>query len=574
MAYLDNFNPEKIDSTPEVRQQLRLLKKAIDNGEIGGGGDVASVNGKTGVVVLDAEDVGAATAAQGAKADSAIQEIKTINGNSLVGSGNIVTTEETVVFDGTPTLGSTNGITSDGVAKSLYDLTDKQAVKIVKSPNLFDCDTMYKAGIYITPSNGNEASNNSYASSDFIPVKPSTNYTLSVAKATNTSSIYWNVIEYNSQKTRVDSHAGYGTFQTSENTAFIRFCFGSTRTYSSNYGDIASGQHKYYIQLEEGTEATIPMPFGDLIEIKDIVYNNFATSYNNDKKTTFACPNGVYGVLGYYLDFNQVPNDTAHTSSVYLYDEEDTEIVKCAVSANGILLPTVKSWSYGIITTTNITMVTITKGINKYPMQIGYYPFVSENNWTFSHNRRNKVVFFGDSFTSIDDYPKAVLSDVRPNDWYLFGQSGQPITNYTNRLDTLVQSITLSDYDTMFITGGSNDFNLAYSLAEVSTAMEAFFAAVFTEAPNIELIWFIPTYTYGYQSESSTGTDINKDGIHISEYANTIKSTCAKHGVKFYDAYCKSGINYWTVSTLTRDGLHPTENTFYRIGHEITKECL
>ena len=39
----------------------------------GGGGAVDSVNGQTGVVVLDAADVGAATTAQGALADSAVQ---------------------------------------------------------------------------------------------------------------------------------------------------------------------------------------------------------------------------------------------------------------------------------------------------------------------------------------------------------------------------------------------------------------------------------------------------------------------------------------------------------------------
>ena len=38
-----------------------------------GGGTVDSVNGQTGVVVLDASDVGAATAAQGVTADSAVQ---------------------------------------------------------------------------------------------------------------------------------------------------------------------------------------------------------------------------------------------------------------------------------------------------------------------------------------------------------------------------------------------------------------------------------------------------------------------------------------------------------------------
>lgn len=50
---------------------------------------VTSVNGQTGAVVLTPSDVGAATAAQGAKADTAIQSVKTINGQSIVGEGNV-----------------------------------------------------------------------------------------------------------------------------------------------------------------------------------------------------------------------------------------------------------------------------------------------------------------------------------------------------------------------------------------------------------------------------------------------------------------------------------------------------
>lgn len=52
-------------------------------------GQVTSVNGQTGAVVLSASDVGAATAAQGAKADTAIQSVKTINNQSIVGEGNV-----------------------------------------------------------------------------------------------------------------------------------------------------------------------------------------------------------------------------------------------------------------------------------------------------------------------------------------------------------------------------------------------------------------------------------------------------------------------------------------------------
>lgn len=50
-----------------------IIPTIINSGGGGGGGAVDSVNGKTGVVVLDAADVGAATAAQGVKADAAVQ---------------------------------------------------------------------------------------------------------------------------------------------------------------------------------------------------------------------------------------------------------------------------------------------------------------------------------------------------------------------------------------------------------------------------------------------------------------------------------------------------------------------
>lgn len=76
-------------------------------------GQVTSVNGQTGAVVLSAANVGAATAAQGAKADTAIQSVKTINGQSIVGEGN-------VDIDALPTQTGQNGkvLMTNGTAAS------------------------------------------------------------------------------------------------------------------------------------------------------------------------------------------------------------------------------------------------------------------------------------------------------------------------------------------------------------------------------------------------------------------------------------------------------------------------
>ena len=72
-------------------------------------GQVTSVNNQTGAVTWTASDVGAATAAQGAKADTAIQSVKTINNQSIVGTGN-------VEIDGLPSQTGHSGhvLTTDG----------------------------------------------------------------------------------------------------------------------------------------------------------------------------------------------------------------------------------------------------------------------------------------------------------------------------------------------------------------------------------------------------------------------------------------------------------------------------
>ena len=101
---------------------------------IEGGGDVESVNGQTGVVVLDAEDLGAAPqsttytktevdAALAAKQNKLVSgtNIATINGSDITQGGNvsIVAVEgQTITIDAAPTEGSTNPVSSGGVAQA------------------------------------------------------------------------------------------------------------------------------------------------------------------------------------------------------------------------------------------------------------------------------------------------------------------------------------------------------------------------------------------------------------------------------------------------------------------------
>lgn len=69
-----------------------IIVGPIPGGGGGGGGSVASVNGKTGDVVLSAADVGAATSAQGTLAASAVQPAGLTK--AAVGLGNVDNTSD------------------------------------------------------------------------------------------------------------------------------------------------------------------------------------------------------------------------------------------------------------------------------------------------------------------------------------------------------------------------------------------------------------------------------------------------------------------------------------------------
>jgi len=81
---------------------------------------------------IPASDLASGVQTSLGKADTALQTIKTVNGQSLVGSGDIEILEpgtiETLVIDGTPTAGSSNLITSGGVASEIvWDVTARNS---------------------------------------------------------------------------------------------------------------------------------------------------------------------------------------------------------------------------------------------------------------------------------------------------------------------------------------------------------------------------------------------------------------------------------------------------------------
>lgn len=94
-------------------------------GGTGGTGAVSSVNGKTGTVVLSAADVGAATTAQGAKADTAVQPAGITN---VIREGDSRLTDTRTPKAHTHTAGQVSGLSTVATTGSYADLSGKPTI--------------------------------------------------------------------------------------------------------------------------------------------------------------------------------------------------------------------------------------------------------------------------------------------------------------------------------------------------------------------------------------------------------------------------------------------------------------
>jgi hypothetical protein len=112
----------------------------------GGGGAVASVNGKTGTVTLSASDVGAATTAQGAKADSAVQP---------VALSAVATSGAYADLSGKPTIPTNNNQLTNGAGyvttDTTYSLATTSVAGLMSSADKTKLDGLGGGGSYVLP---------------------------------------------------------------------------------------------------------------------------------------------------------------------------------------------------------------------------------------------------------------------------------------------------------------------------------------------------------------------------------------------------------------------------------------
>lgn len=164
------------------------------------------------------------------------------------------------------------------------------------------------------------------------------------------------------------------------------------------------------------------------------------------------------------------------------------------------------------------------------------------------------------------------------------GRSGYPMTDGipgTVGTVTTGLSITYDEYDLVIIAAGTNDFKLNAPLGTVGIIgdtnfdRETFCGAyrtlleyILTDKPTIRIVLFTPL------QRDNDGYDVNytnSAGCKLSDYANAIKQIAELYSIPVCDMYANSGFTKLTLSTYTRDGLHPNDTGYQRMGNYAAK---
>ena len=203
----------------------------------------------------------------------------------------------------------------------------------------------------------------------------------------------------------------------------------------------------------------------------------------------------------------------------------------------------------------------------------------------------NKVyISHGDSITALDrdeDYKgyQTVFDENVGLRWRTNpGQGGWPMAIYPGRGGIVQKIKEISDYtpyDLCTVAVGTNDFKLNVSLGTKgqigdTTFDDSVFYGAYRDGiehmlksnPKLRIVLMTPI------QRDNSGYDVNytnSAGCKLIDYVNAIKEIGQMYSLPVCDMYANSGITQLTFSTYLRDGLHPNNEGFLRMGNYLTQ---
>lgn len=146
----------------------------------------------------------------------------------------------------------------------------------------------------------------------------------------------------------------------------------------------------------------------------------------------------------------------------------------------------------------------------------------------------------------------------------------------------VVKSVSsYTSYGICTIAYGTNDFRWSIPLGTLGAIgdsnfdLTTFYGAyresieyILTSAPEIQLVLMTPL------QRNRSGYDVNTvngAGLKLIDYANAVKQLGQLYGVPVCDMYSTSGFTQLTLPTYARDGLHPNDLGYDRMGKLLAR---
>lgn len=162
--------------------------------------------------------------------------------------------------------------------------------------------------------------------------------------------------------------------------------------------------------------------------------------------------------------------------------------------------------------------------------------------------------------------------------------SGKPMSDGTSAgggTVTTVLAETSLPQDLFVIAAGTNDFKLNAPIGELENVggtfdRNTFYGAyqttleyIISKRPDIRIVLFTPLHRN--QSNYNSTIFANTAGHKLIDYVEAIKAVGARYSVPVCDMYSNSGINMLTLDVDTRDGLHPNDMGYAKMGRYAAK---
>ena len=196
---------------------------------------------------------------------------------------------------------------------------------------------------------------------------------------------------------------------------------------------------------------------------------------------------------------------------------------------------------------------------------------------------------FGDSMVGMGKWQESCRFRLGLKKYINSGHSSYKMSDTGDTSSTPIDSIIEDELDNtaniVTIWGGTNDFYGNGVLGTPSDNVDTTFYGALNLAtkylcentPNVKIMFITPLNRFDdlslrFSNQDADGNYINNQGKILEDYVNAMIDVCRRNSIKCLDFYHDGGVNTWNQSALMSDGVHPTAAYFDVLGKRIAEQ--